>query len=1197
MSDNSQQIANPIPRYELHPPPIGKGGMGEVYRATDRLTHATVALKRINISNTHKNSDYFVKALAQEFRTLTSLQHPNIVGVDNYGIDQQNQPYFTMEFLHNAKSLSDACEGKTIVEKAQYLIQLLQALTYLHRRQIVHRDLKPDNALVDESDVVKVLDFGLAVEVENVTNIDIAGTIIYIAPEVFIGDPLSSATDLYSVGVIAYELFTGSHPYDVDSTHKLIYSIINDQPDFDLLESKLSMQWKTEQASLSEISSKTSPTKKTSDHFLTIIVNEKELLPDDDTKHYDAPLETEPAEFRLPDTQVSDDPDNVTVDIYDHPTVVGDDVDQYSASTRKAGSVDSDFALKDALTHVDQYDDTTIPPLVRVIRRLLAKNPADRYSNPQHVIEEICQALELDIPAEDQVIRDGFLRAARFVGRKDEYDIFSKALRDAIQGRGSIWLLGGESGVGKSRLINEFTSYGLVEGAQVLRGQAQDTGQESYLLWREPLRQLVVSGHSLSETDASILLEIIPDLNTLLNNDYAPASPLDAKAAQDRLNQTIARILLESQQPLVLILEDLQWALDDLTPLQLLATNIDQYPLLIIGSYRNDESPSLPNNLELAVDQVVTLQRLTKDEMRKLSMSILGEDGTNEALLSFLERETEGNVFFLVEILRALAEETGELDAVLEMDLPSSIQVAGIQAIIEKQLSYVPAEARPTLQLAALAGRFLDLDVLKTASSTDSLDEWLRVCANISVIERQEQKWRFRHDKLREGVIALIADKQKPALHLQIAEAIESTYSEEKEAHAEALAHHYRYAGKQDQEATYTAIAGEQRYLLGNFPTARQYLERTLEVLPVSEASQKLSTLKRLGETYHGLGQYDDAIATFENALKLAKEQMNQEMIAAITNVLGRSYLALRKLDDAKSHFDKALEIARANQDIANQGDAIFYIGAIHVSHDDYDGATSYYQKSLELYEQIDDPRRIGMAKTNLGGMALEQGDVESAQRLFDDALTIATELGNLREMLIIKQNMAFIFEAQGEHDRAHAMNQDSLKLARQMQSQAFIGRCSQILGISHYRRGELDTAKTLLAESIEVQTRISFLRGLSRSYAFLGFTYLKDGDAEQALQTFIDGLTYARNNDDWFDELHLLLGVAYSKYERHDYINGAEVLGYLLAKDKPELEFANFRLSDLNKQFKSKLSSASLEEGLAIGMKRDRDQLLDILL
>ena len=210
-------------RYIIHEK-IGEGGMGVVYRATDRLAEHILAFKQVivptwefNIEDSKTASELEENlrlALAHEFETLASLRHPNIISVLDYGFDEERRPYFTMDYLMGAKTILDAGQRLDDLGKVRLIQQMLQALAYLHRRGILHRDLKPANVLVTYR-TVRILDFGLATTQKS--TMQAAGSIPYIAPEVWEDEPHSEAADLYAVGIIAFELFAGSHPFDVNS--------------------------------------------------------------------------------------------------------------------------------------------------------------------------------------------------------------------------------------------------------------------------------------------------------------------------------------------------------------------------------------------------------------------------------------------------------------------------------------------------------------------------------------------------------------------------------------------------------------------------------------------------------------------------------------------------------------------------------------------------------------------------------------------------------------------------------------------------------------------------------------------------------------------------------------------------------------------------------------------------------------------
>ena len=225
-------------RYQLEQK-IGEGGMGEVHLATDRLTSQKIALKQVRIplaelswlskSSAHQTINDLRLGLAREFQILATLRHPHIISVLDYRFDSDSMPFYTMEFLANAKTILEAAAPLKLEGKLDLVRQMLQALTYLHRRQVMHRDLKPNNILVSNNQV-KLVDFGLSSHKgQNGTS---SGTLLYMAPEMLrnLGETFVEATDLYSVGIILYQLFAGKHPYDTDSP-KFANQVLHDPPD------------------------------------------------------------------------------------------------------------------------------------------------------------------------------------------------------------------------------------------------------------------------------------------------------------------------------------------------------------------------------------------------------------------------------------------------------------------------------------------------------------------------------------------------------------------------------------------------------------------------------------------------------------------------------------------------------------------------------------------------------------------------------------------------------------------------------------------------------------------------------------------------------------------------------------------------------------------------------------------------------
>lgn len=202
---------------------IGVGGMGRVYLAdrTDLEAHQQVAVKIINAGYL---GEVYAKRFDRERKILSRLNHPHITRIYDGGIAKTGAPYIVMEFVEGKPLLEYASELKLSLEKRlELFLDLCAAVAYAHQNFIMHRDLKPGNVLVTHHGIVKVIDFGIAKILEDNEqdeDLTVMGYIpltpAYASPEQLKGEPLTVASDLYSLGVILYELITGRKPYPGD---------------------------------------------------------------------------------------------------------------------------------------------------------------------------------------------------------------------------------------------------------------------------------------------------------------------------------------------------------------------------------------------------------------------------------------------------------------------------------------------------------------------------------------------------------------------------------------------------------------------------------------------------------------------------------------------------------------------------------------------------------------------------------------------------------------------------------------------------------------------------------------------------------------------------------------------------------------------------------------------------------------------
>src|SRR5437867_1838905 len=197
---------------------LGAGGMANVYLAEDQELGRRVAIKILN--DRHANDDQFVERFRREAKNAAGLSHPNIVSIYDRG-EAEGTYYIAMEYL-DGRSLKELIVSRgpaPIPVAIDYARQILAAIRFAHRHGIVHRDIKPHNVLVDGEGRLKVTDFGIArAGVSQMTEAgSIIGTAQYLSPEQAKGAPVDQTSDLYSVGVVLYELLTGVVPFSGDT--------------------------------------------------------------------------------------------------------------------------------------------------------------------------------------------------------------------------------------------------------------------------------------------------------------------------------------------------------------------------------------------------------------------------------------------------------------------------------------------------------------------------------------------------------------------------------------------------------------------------------------------------------------------------------------------------------------------------------------------------------------------------------------------------------------------------------------------------------------------------------------------------------------------------------------------------------------------------------------------------------------------
>ena len=210
---------------------LGEGGMGCVYKALDPVIGRTVAIKTLTVGLSEEELAEFRRRFLREARTAGCIAHPNVVTIYDVG-EADGTPFIAMEYVQGRtlRSILDA-DGALAPERAcRIAAQVAAGLAAAHKLFIVHRDVKPANIMITSGAPVKLMDFGIA-KLPDGTKTQtglILGSPIYVAPEQVVGQAVDGRSDVFSLGVVLYEMLTGSVPFGGMAVGALLYSVLNE---------------------------------------------------------------------------------------------------------------------------------------------------------------------------------------------------------------------------------------------------------------------------------------------------------------------------------------------------------------------------------------------------------------------------------------------------------------------------------------------------------------------------------------------------------------------------------------------------------------------------------------------------------------------------------------------------------------------------------------------------------------------------------------------------------------------------------------------------------------------------------------------------------------------------------------------------------------------------------------------------------
>ncbi|MCK5309901.1 MAG: tetratricopeptide repeat protein [Thermoplasmata archaeon] len=799
-----------------------------------------------------------------------------------------------------------------------------------------------------------------------------------------------------------------------------------------------------------------------------------------------------------------------------------------------------------------------------------------------------------------------------FVGRESELKDMSRLMQDALVGKGNFTTIKGEAGIGKTRLMSEFAKLAMDEGFDFLTGRCLSLEQaDPYLPFTEAMKEKM--GSPQEKPQGSVPIGLMGVANSSSRQDVplgllgiagstqADVTSIDIQTEKDKLFDNILSSIVNnsSRKPIILFIDDLQWA--DVGTLQLLlfiARNITSNRVMLCTAFRTEEVDSEGRPLrfyeefrQMSKDisyNTMALDRLNQNEIGSMINSILSISDVPTKFVSKLYSESEGNPFFVEEVLRSLMDEGiilrhGHIwDAGVDL---STIRIPNtIKDVITHRIARLGEVEKKILRYAAVAGDNYTFDVLREVTKIDdellldSIDALMEADIIQEVPNSEEEEYHFDHKLIRSVIYDSMSKSRVRLMHKSVGEAIENLYSNDLDRWVFDLARHFSLGKHSQKNYQYSIMAGEKAFNSLALDRAVDYYVsalRTMDLLSPSEdfdrELEKQNISMMVGNLYSSISLWNSATKYYENALKASQKRRDEkgEVLALIS--IGHSKRSLGNYSDAEKDYEKAAESAKKTNDVQSLGEIERGLGYVHWRKGENDEAIEHYNQGISFSMKAGDMSSMAKTFIELGNVYNHWGQHEKAIEYYSKSLIELEKLDDYSELARAYNNMGDTYLQQNQWEKAiesfDKCQEASEKIGNKNMLAWALFNSSEALAYT----GELDKAENNCINALNICETQDDKIGMNGVFRCLGIIYRFKEDWNRAIENFNKSITILEMLDIPYDlgDTYFQLGTTYEQMNellgaKENYQMAIELFDTVGAKN--QAEEAKDRLAALEK-------------------------------